>query len=390
MVKEEVKILVLIIGAGPAGLATSACLNRLKIPNIVVEREDCSASLWKTRSYDRLSLHLAKQFCQLPHMPFPSNTPTFVSKLGFISYLDEYVTRFNVNPRYNRKVKSAHFKDSRWIVEVDSETKMSTEVYSAEYVVAATGENSEGVIPEIPGLVERFKGEYLHSSEYKNGDNFSGKDVLVVGCGNSGMEIAYELSKCSAKVSIVVRSPVHVLTRSIVRIGMSLLSFLPVKLVDRLCLLLAELRFGNTSRYGLVRPKNGPFMNKLITGRSPTIDVGCVGEIKSGKVQVVPSIKRIEGKRVEFIDGKTKHIDSIVFATGYKSSVSKWLKVDDGDLFNENGMPKREFPCHWKGKNGLYSVGFGRQGLAGISRDAQNIAIDIASLVCRRNKNKMY
>lgn len=108
---------------------------------------------------------------------------------------------------------------------------------------------------------------------------------------------------------------------------MSLLRFFPVKLVDRWCLILAKLRFGNISRYGLLRPKTGPFMNKLITGRTPTIDVGCVGEIKSGKIQVVPSIKRIEGKRVEFIDGKTKIVDSIVFATGYKSSVSKWLKV---------------------------------------------------------------
>jgi len=108
---------------------------------------------------------------------------------------------------------------------------------------------------------------------------------------------------------------------------MSLLRFFPVKLVDRLCLLLAELRFGNTSRYGLVRPNNGPFLNKLITGRSATIDVGCVGEIKSGKIQVVTSIKRIEGKTVEFIDGNTKNVDSIVFATGYKSSVSKWLEV---------------------------------------------------------------
>lgn len=63
-------------------------------------------------------------------------------------------------------------------------------------------------------------------------------------------------------------------------------------------------------------------------------------------------------------------------------------QVDDGDLFNENGMPKREFPDHWKGKNGLYSVGFGRQGLAGISRDAQNIASDIVSIVCRRSMMK--
>lgn len=205
MEKKKIKILVLIIGAGPAGLATSACLKRLNIPNIVVEREDCSASLWKRRSYDRLKLHLAKQFCQLPHMPFPSNTPTFVSKVGFINYLDEYATRFNINPRHNRNVKSASFKNGRWIVEVEKAASVEREVYSAKYVVSATGENGEGV---IPGIVESFEGEYLHSSEYKNGEKFAGKDVLVVGCGNSGMEIAYDLSKSNAKVSIVVRSPV--------------------------------------------------------------------------------------------------------------------------------------------------------------------------------------
>ncbi|CAH2033524.1 unnamed protein product [Thlaspi arvense] len=382
--ENETKILVLIIGAGPAGLATSACLNRSNIPNVVVEREDCSASLWKRRTYNRLNLHLAKQLCQLPHMPFPPNTPTFVSKVGFISYLDKYATKFKISPRYNRNVKSACLNGDRWIVEVENSASASIEIYSAKYLVVATGENGEGVIPKIPGLVESFEGEYLHSSEYKNGEKFAGKDALVVGCGNSGMEIAYDLSNWNAKVSIVVRSPVHVLTRGIVRIGMWLLKFFPVKLVDRWCLLLAQLRFGSISRYGLVRPKMGPFMHKIVTGRSPTIDVGCVGEIKSGKVQVVPSIKRIEGKRVTFVDGNTKIVDSIVFATGYKSSVSKWLQVDDGDLFNENGMPKREFPDHWKGKNGLYSAGFGRQGLAGISRDALLIARDIVSLVCPR------
>ncbi|KAG2303481.1 hypothetical protein Bca4012_062236 [Brassica carinata] len=386
--ENEIQIMALIIGAGPAGLATSACLNRLNIPNIVVEREECSASLWKRRSYDCLKLHLAKQYCQLPHMPFPPNAPTFVSKAGFITYLDKYATRFNVSPRYNRNVRSACFKDGRWIVDVEHAAER--EVYSAEYLVVATGENSEGVIPEIRGLAESFEGEYSHSSEYKNGEKFAGKHVLVVGSGNSGMEIAYDLSKWGAKVSLVVHSPVHVLTREIVWLGMWLLRFFPVKLVDRWCLLLAKVKFGNTSRYGLIRPDKGPFMNKLVTGRSPTIDVGCVGEIKAGKIMVVQAIKRIEGKKVVFVDGNNKTVDSIVFATGYKSSVSKWLQVDDGELFNENGMPKREFPDHWKGSNGLYCVGFGRQGLAGIARDAQSVARDIASLIFQRSMNKLF
>ncbi|KAJ4891922.1 putative indole-3-pyruvate monooxygenase YUCCA11 [Raphanus sativus] len=253
---KSIDTVALIIGARPAGLATSACLNRLNIPNIVAKREECNASLWKRRSYDCLKLHFAKKYCELPNMRFPPKTPTFVSKSGLVSYIKEYATRFNVSPRYNRNVKYVCFKDGRWVVEVDNSAERS-EVYSANYLVVATGENSEGV---IPGLVEGFEGEYLHSSEYKKGEKFAEKHVLVVGSGNSGMEIAYDASKWDANVSLVVHSPVDVLTREIVRIGMWLLRFFPVKLVDRWCLLLAKLRFGDTSRYGLIRPDKGSFM----------------------------------------------------------------------------------------------------------------------------------
>ncbi|CAA3018127.1 probable indole-3-pyruvate monooxygenase YUCCA11, partial [Olea europaea subsp. europaea] len=112
------EIVVLIVGGGPAGLATSACLNLQNIPNIVLEKEDCCASLWKKRSYDRLKLHLAKQFCELPHMPFPQNAPTFTSRTGFIQYLDNYASHFNVNPIYHRTVESASFdeRERKWLV----------------------------------------------------------------------------------------------------------------------------------------------------------------------------------------------------------------------------------------------------------------------------------
>jgi indole-3-pyruvate monooxygenase len=96
---------------------------------------------------------------------------------------------------------------SKWCIVVRNNKLNTTEVYIAKFLVVATGENSEGLIPKVPGL-DGFEGMYMHSSQYANGKDFNGKDVLVVGCGNSGMEIAYDLLYWGAHTSIVARSPV--------------------------------------------------------------------------------------------------------------------------------------------------------------------------------------
>ncbi|KAL6962305.1 monooxygenase [Sarracenia purpurea var. burkii] len=450
---------VLIVGAGPAGLATAACLNLLSIPNIVLEREDCCASMWKKRSYKRLKLHLAKQFCQLPHMPFPSDAPTFVSKNGFIHYLDTYAARFNVQPLFARSVESVALDEGEgggggekwWRAVARNVVSGEEEVYVGRFLVVATGENSEGFVPKIQGL-EGFGGEVIHSCQYVSGDRFSGKDVLVVGSGNSGMEIAFDLSNCGARAAISVRSP------EMVQLGMSLLKFIPCNIVDTLVVGLSKLRYGDFSNYGLQMASKGPFYLKRTTGRSPTIDVGTMDKIRTGKIPVFPAMINIKSDGIEFANGKTRSFDAIVFATGYKSTVRKWLKwkgndnddrggdggvheggdvnVDngndgggmntnndnrgavhvgniscngdsggvlavlimvavkdggcgkvDGNLFNEEGMPKQRHPDHWKGENGLYCVGFASAGLFGISNDAQSIAKDINSILSQKRAN---
>ncbi|KAF5823259.1 putative indole-3-pyruvate monooxygenase [Helianthus annuus] len=347
--------IVMIVGAGPAGIATSACLNLLSIPNIVLEREDCYASLWQKKAYDRLKLHLAKNFCQLPHMPFPLSAPTFVPKNMFVQYLKNYVYHFNVDPLYQRSVESAWYDKSaqKWVVTAQNNVSGLVEEYVSEFLVVATGENSEGFIPNVYGL-DTFKGLVIHSSEYENGKTFGDKDVLVVGAGNSGMEIAYDLCNWGAQTSVVVRSP--------------------------MVLVLSKLLYGDLRRFGIQRPLKGPFLLKKETGRSPVIDVGTISKIKTGDIKVMTSIKDIQGYIIKFTNGQGRQFDAIVFATGFKSTVRKWLK-EDGGLFNEKGMPKHKSPNHWKGENGLYCVGFASAGLFGISNDAKNIANDIFRIV---------
>ncbi|GKC58771.1 probable indole-3-pyruvate monooxygenase YUCCA10 [Tanacetum coccineum] len=375
---------VVIVGAGPAGIATSACLNLLNIPNVVLEREDCYASLWQKKAYDRLKLHLAKNFCELPHMPFPLSTPTFVPKNMFVEYLHNYVYHFNVDPLYQRSVESALYDKTtkKWEVTAKNMVSGLVEEYIGEFLVVATGENSEGVIPSVSGL-DSFKGSVMHSTEYENGRKFGDKNVLVVGAGNSGMEIAYDLCNWGAQTSIVVRNPVHVVSKELVQLGMYLLKYVPCTYVDKVVLMFSKLLYGDLGAFGIRRPSKGPFLLKHETGRSPVIDVGTISWIMSKDIKVMPAIKDIEDDMIQFADGQKGQFDAIVFATGFKSTVRKWLK-DDGDLFNEKGMPKRRSPNHWKGEDGIYCVGFARGGLFGISNDAKNIANDIAQMI-RRN-----
>ncbi|GJS50741.1 probable indole-3-pyruvate monooxygenase YUCCA10 [Tanacetum coccineum] len=103
---------VIIVGAGLSGLSTAVSLHKLEIPYIILEREDCIASLFNKKAYDRLHLHLAKQYCQLAHMPFPSNYPTYVSRNDFLKYLDDYASHFNIKPKFGN-MHSTDFKSER-------------------------------------------------------------------------------------------------------------------------------------------------------------------------------------------------------------------------------------------------------------------------------------
>ncbi|KAL5783245.1 hypothetical protein ACOSP7_008274 [Xanthoceras sorbifolium] len=370
-----------IVGAGPSGLATAACLKEGGVPSVVLERSICIASLWQLKTYDRLSLHLPKQFCELPLMGFPSNFPTYPSKQQFIDYLESYADKFEIRPRFEQTVKQAEYDPTIRFWRVKSVGLKGEETeYVCRWLVVATGENAEAVVPEIDGR-EEFGGDIRHTSMYKSGEQFRGKRVLVVGCGNSGMEVCLDLCNHNAKPSLVVRDTVHVLPREMLGkstfgLSMWLLKWLPMQLVDRFLLIVSWLMLGDTARFGLDRPHLGPLQLKNLSGKTPVLDVGTLAKIKSGDIKVCAGIKRLKRHAVEFVNGKTENFDAIILATGYKSNVPSWLQ--ESEMFSEkDGLPRRPFPNGWKGESGLYAVGFTKRGLLGASMDAKRIASDI-------------
>lgn len=197
-----------IVGAGPSGLAVGACLKEEGVPCVILERCDCIASLWQKRTYDRLKLHLPKKFCQLPKFPFPEHYPEYPSKRQFIDYVESYARHFGLRPQFNEFVESAKYDEVCRLWRVKTVSADGSEVeYICQWLVVATGENAERVVPEIDGLNE-FGGEIIHASDYKSGEKFRGKKVVVVGCGNSGMEVSLDLCNHHAQPSMVCRSAV--------------------------------------------------------------------------------------------------------------------------------------------------------------------------------------
>jgi indole-3-pyruvate monooxygenase len=178
----------------------------------------------------------------------------------------------------------------------------------------------------------------MHAAEYRSGEPLRGKRVLVVGCGNSGMEVCLDLCHHGASPSMVVRDAVHVLPREVLgrstfAVSAAMSRWLPLWLVDRILLAVAALALGDVERYGLRRPAVGPLELKKREGRTPVLDIGAVAKIRSGQIKVVPEVRRFlpggagVGVAAELVDGSVVEADAVVLATGYRSNVASWLKV---------------------------------------------------------------
>ena len=369
----------LVIGAGPAGLAVSACLTKRGVEHVVLEREHEVAPRWRNH-YERLHLHTFRDLSRLPHKKWKRGTPRYPSRQQVVDYMDDYARELGVVPQFGQEVQKAERANGGWHVRTQNRK------FEAESLVIATGYNRTPISPTWPGQGD-FRGDILHSHAYRNGKPWEGKRVLVVGSGNSGAEIAVDLIEHGAEAAICIRGPIHFVARDLTGgvpaqiVGIAL-SRLPVRLADSLAVMTSKMMFGDLSSFGVRRPEMGPITQIRTLGRVPLIDVGTIELIRNGTLPVFPGIERFYEGGVELVDGRREDFDAIVLATGYQATLDEFLD-DAKSHLNERGYPK--LLADEADHPGPYFIGFGNPP-TGLLREINHQAKAVAAKIAAANQ----
>lgn len=377
--RSEVKTLV--IGAGPAGLATAACLAQRGERSMLIDQAREVASSWR-HHYERLHLHTVKTHSALPGLPFPDSAPRYVSRQGVVDYLTRYADRHGIEPELGESVVSIEpaAQGLGWITRTSS-----GRLVASRQVVVATGANRRPRAPTLPGQ-DHFGGRVLHSRAYRNAQPFANQRVLVVGMGNTGAEIALDLVEHGVRAALSVRSPVNIVYRDVLgrptQLSSILLSRLPPALGDAAATLLRNLSVGDLGRYGLHTAVVSPLRQLREEGKTPVIDVGTVARIKKGDIQIYPGIQTLLHGGVRFTDGTEHPFDAVLLATGYDPALN--------ELFPNTALPldRRGMPTEVVGEGalaGVYFVGFDVRQPGGLLRAIAGQAQQVADHIAQAN-----
>jgi indole-3-pyruvate monooxygenase len=323
-----------IVGASAAGLAAAACLARDKVPFVLLEQGREVASAWRNH-YDRLHLHTSKGLSNLPYLGFPRGVPRYPSREQVVAYLEEYVRHFGLAPRFGERVVGVRRDGEAWVTSSESAT------YRSRNVVVATGYARTPNRPRWPGL-ETFAGPVIHSSEYRNGKEWAGRRVLVVGFGNSGGEIAIDLSEHGARASLAVRNPVNVVPRDFLGLPILawgiVLSVLPLRVADAIAWLVSRMSFGRLDRLGLAKLPYGPMTQIRRHGRIPLLDIGTIARIRRHEIEVLPGVDSFVAGGARFAGGVERELDAVVLATGYRPALADFLEPA-AEVVDAEGVP---------------------------------------------------
>jgi cation diffusion facilitator CzcD-associated flavoprotein CzcO len=325
----------IVIGAGPAGLATAAALKARGRDAVILEKSDTVGSVWR-RHYDRLHLHTDRARSGLPGMAMPASYGRYPSRLQVIEYIEAYAACFALKPVFNTAVSAIRREGRQWRVEAPED------VWRAPNVVVATGWADFPYSPSWPGI-ETFAGSLLHSSVYRNPAPFAGKRVLVVGYGNSGAEIALDLAEGGIDVTLSVRSPVNIVPREL--FGLPILVFpiaeqwLPPRVADFLNAPAVRLSIGPLASAGLKKAAKGPLQTIAEDGRPPLIDVGTLEQIRVGRIKIRGDVENFAPNGVAFKQLTAEPFDAVILATGFRPDLRPLLP-DAKEVLNASGAPR--------------------------------------------------
>jgi cation diffusion facilitator CzcD-associated flavoprotein CzcO len=321
-----------VIGGGPAGLASAVELGRRGIPAVVLERGDAVGWSWHGR-YDRLRLNSSRWFSQLPGLRFARGTGIFPSRDEMVGHLDRYAAHHGLDVRLRTPVERVDRDGDGWIVRTPAGD------FAAAHVIVATGYAHSGHIPDWPGR-DRFGGSIVHAADYRNPGPYRGADALVVGAGCSGMEIAHDLATGgAARVRLAVRTPPNILVRMPVGpLFARALSKLPSERADAILRKVRLKELGDLTEYGLPIPEEGVISRlKRLRVAPAIVDKEWIEAIKDGRVEVVAGVESFDGAGVHLADGTRIEPDAVVAATGYRRGLEPL--VGHLGVLDERGTP---------------------------------------------------
>ena len=366
---------VLVIGAGPAGLAVAGCLAQRGVRPLVIEKAQDVAASWRNH-YERLHLHTVKKLSALPGLAFPARSPRYVPRQGVVDYLGAYAAKYEIAPLLGEEAVAVTPGPQGWFIRT-----LAGRQIGARAVVLATGANCQPRGATFDGQ-HKYNGSILHSQAYRHATPFAGRQVLVVGMGNTGAEIALDLAEHGVRAALSVRSPLNIVHRDVLGRPTQLTSIalakLPARWGDAAARLLRDLTVGDLRRWGLQTSPVSPLRQLREFGKTPVIDVGTLARIKRGDIVVHPGIAGFTPGGVRFVDGSDESFDAVILATGYEAQVQRLFPGTPVPV-DRNGMPAQM--VGQGALTGVFFIGFDIRQPGGLLRTIAAQAREVSQLL---------
>jgi dimethylaniline monooxygenase (N-oxide forming) len=310
-----------IIGAGSSGIAAAKALHERALPFDCFEKSDRVGGNWvfankngMSAAYRDLFINTSRQRMAYSDFPMPESYPDFPHHTHIAEYFDNYVDHFGFRDRISFETGVAHAtreEDGVWRVELDD-----GETRSYDALIVANGHHWKPRWPEpaFPGA-DAFAGEQLHAHSYIDNSIFAGKHVVVLGMGNSAMDIAVESSYVAERTYLAARSGVWIIPKYIFGKPLDQLRNdprVPFKLRQRVIQRLVSSYAGPPERYGLPKPTH------RFGEAHPTVSGRILDRIQHGTITPKPNIESLERSHVRFADGSSVEADVVVYCTGYQ------------------------------------------------------------------------